>query len=633
MRATMARSFKKIKPPPPLTVSEWANQYRYLSPESAGNEAGKFNTDRAPYQKGMMDAASDPAVETITIMSAARIGKTEGIIQNVLGYHIHQDPSSSLTILPTFLLAKDWSKINVAPMVRDTPVLRKLVSDPRSKDGSNEILYKTFPGGYAIFAGANSPTSLSLLTVRLVNFDEIDQYPPSAGTEGDPLALGRVRASTYWNRKYIQTSTPTIKELSRIEAEFQRSSQQFFRVPCPFCKHRQILIFGPSSQFTKLAKGFLQFDKANLSWIHYQCENCKKPIDEKYKMQMLRGGRWEPEMPMIRDHAGFHLSALYSPFCTWAEIIKQWLDATQRQAHDELKVWVNKKLGETWEETKSIRIDEVGLAERREAYISAPAGVLVFTAGVDVQTDRLEVVVKGWGVNEESWFIQRRILYGSPELKDVWKLLEDFLDTPLELAGGLYRKIAGVCIDSSYCTEKVYDFCRRHRGRRVFATKGRAGWKLDIVGKVKRHDRGANFFIIGADVAKDKVYDRLAIEKPGPCYMHFNGDCDEDYFSQLSSEKLTIKKKNGYPIKVWQLISGRRNEMLDCEVLNLAAFMVIKPPMERLAKLMAEKIKQDSGQQSKQQSDTPAPAPQETASNESKSIHRRIRRPRRYLTI
>ena len=93
-------------------------------------------------------------------------------------------------------------------------------------------------------AGANSAASLASRPVRLVLLDEVDRFPPSAGTEGDPVKLAVKRSTTFWNRKVILTSTPTTKGASRIEAAWEESDQRVYEVPCPVCGGYQALAVG-----------------------------------------------------------------------------------------------------------------------------------------------------------------------------------------------------------------------------------------------------------------------------------------------------------------------------------------------------------------------------------------------------
>jgi phage terminase large subunit GpA-like protein len=229
--------YRALAPPPNVTVSQWADEFRVLSPEASA-EPGRWDTTRAPYQRGIMDAIHDPLIQTVVVMSSAQIGKTE-ILCNILGYCIDVDPGPILVVQPTLEMAEAFSKDRLDPMLRDTPVLRGKVSDARTRDASNTIRHKTFPGGHITLAGANSPASLASRPIRLLLYDELDRGEVTA--EGDPLALAEKRTTTFWNRKHIIVSTPGIKGISRIEAKFAESDQRYSFVACPHCGFRHRL--------------------------------------------------------------------------------------------------------------------------------------------------------------------------------------------------------------------------------------------------------------------------------------------------------------------------------------------------------------------------------------------------------
>ena len=213
-----------VAPPKRLSVSEWADEYRYLSAEASA-EPGKWRTDRAEYQRGMMDAFSDPKIHTVVVMSSAQIGKTE-LLNNIVGYFVDQDPSPMLMLQPTLEMGNTWSKDRLSPMIRDTRTLTDKISDSKARDSGNTILHKTFQGGHITIAGANSPASLASRPVRVVLADEVDRYPQSAGAEGDPLSLAFKRTTTFWNRKRMVVSTPTVKGVSRIEMAYEESDKR-----------------------------------------------------------------------------------------------------------------------------------------------------------------------------------------------------------------------------------------------------------------------------------------------------------------------------------------------------------------------------------------------------------------------
>jgi phage terminase large subunit GpA-like protein len=524
----------------------------------------------------MMDAFNNPNIEMVTLMTSSQVGKTE-IVNNIIGYYIEHDPSPMLLIMPTLEMGMAWSKDRFAPMLRDTPSLRGRVTDAKAKDSGNTILHKTFPGGHITVAGANSPASLASRPVRIVLFDEADRFPPSAGTEGDPVKLGTKRTQTFWNRKIFHTSTPTVKGVSRIESLWEESDQRYFYVPCPHCAHSQRLVWGQ-----------VKWEKNNLDSVHYECEKCQAHLVESDKHVMISRGVWLPMHPERTKHAGFHISELYSPWSTWRIVVENFLEAKKRP--ETLKVWINTTLGETWEDEESYSISDESLAARIEDYVYVPQGAVVLTAGVDVQDDRIECVVKGWGLSDESWFIEHKVFAGSPAKPEVWTMLDSYLRQTWKHETGVSLRIVSACIDSAgHFTQNVYGFVKPRQPRRIYAVKGMAGTGRQLVSKPSLNNRfRVMLFTLGVDTAKELIFARLQIEEFGPGYMHFNRKCDDEYFKQLTAEKQVTKFSKGFPTKVWMKVRSR-NEMLDCEVYALAAFTLLNAHMESLSRDLQER--------------------------------------------
>jgi phage terminase large subunit GpA-like protein len=561
------RAARGLKPPPRLTVSQWADANRYLSAESSADR-GKWRTDRAPYQRGMMDALSDPSIETVVIMSSAQIGKTE-VINNIIGFYIDQDPSPILVIMPTLEMGEAWSKDRLSPMLRDTPCLRGKLRDAKSKDSGNTLLHKVFNQGHITIAGANSPASLSSRPIRIVCCDEVDRYPQSAGAEGDPVNLAFKRATTFWNRKRILTSTPTIRGASRIESAYEASDQRRFYVPCPRCDQMQVLQW------------------RNLRWpdkapdaAYYECGSCRAPIHETEKMELLRRGVWVPEKPGS-NVAGFHISELYSPWVAWAEMAKGFIEA--KKLPETLKTWINTSLGETWEEEGEI-LDGEPLYNRREDYeAEVPAEVAVLTAGVDVQDDRIEFEVVGFAKDAVTYGIDYVTIRGNPATPEPWIELDRALMKKYTHELGTSLGIACAFVDSGgHHTQQVYRFCKPRSARWVYAVKGVSGAAKPIAGRPTKLRSGALLFPIGVDTAKENLYSHLRLEDFGPGYCHFPKlpQYDIEYFRQLTAEKIETKYKNGFPTKVW--VKRRpRNEALDCRVYAMAALEARRVDLDR----------------------------------------------------
>lgn len=599
-----------MRPRPRLTPSQWADSFRRLSSEASA-EPGRWDTGRAEYQRGMMDAVADPNVEQVIIMSSAQIGKSEALC-NVLGYYIDYDPCPMLIAQSTKEMAEAFSKDRVATMIRDTPVLAARVSDSKSRDSGNTILHKTFPGGHATIIGAESPSGLRSRPIRVLLMDEVDSYPASAGSEGDPVSLAIKRTTTFWNRKIILTSTPTVKGFSRIEAAFLETDQRRYFIPCPHCEEPHTLQWG-NVIWSKDSPA--QGDPSRAVFI---CPHCSKHYSTGQKNAAVRKGHWVAGAP-FKGKAGFHLNELYSPWRRLAETVRDFLESKSNP--ERLKTFVNTALGETWEDAGEV-VHDHELQERCETYAApVPARALYLTAGTDTQPDRLEVEVVAWGKGEESWSIDYHVIYGDPDIKEgtpgsPWDAHTDYVRRVWQHESGAEVSVSHTLIDSGgHNTTAVYEYCKRHKGDRIYPIKGKGG-DLPIVGgrqrtKTGKSVRPVDLFIIGVDNGKHAVMNRLRIKDPGPGYCHFPQGRDPEWFRQLTSEKLVTSYKKGRPTRKWELQSGRRNEALDCRVYAYAAFLVGAPQLDKVAfRLKADAARRGPLVVTKP-STTPTPAPEE----------------------
>ena len=519
----LARCAAVLKPPPELTLSQWADRYRVLSAESSA-EPGRWHTDKAPYQREIMDAIGDPHIRKVVIMSAAQIGKTDAFILNPLGYYMDYAPAPILVMQPTLDMGQTFSKDRLAPMIRDTPELRDKV-DVKSRYSGNTIMKKNFPGGHITIVGANSATGLASRPIKVLLADEVDRYPASAGTEGDPLSLAQKRQTTFWDKKTVIVSTPVLKGQSRIETEFNQSTREEWNVPCPACGHYQPLVWAN-----------VVFDREDPQGeVRYKCERCGEVLGEYQWKQAARRGRFVAENPGA-EARGFHLNTLASTFCGWKEIVQKFLVAKEQldQGNPEgMKVWVNTELGETWEEQGEV-VEDAELLGRRELYeADVPDGVLVLTAGIDVQDDRFEVEVVGWGVGKESW-----------GTRDRWE-------------------------------------------RKVWAIKGKGGSDVPFIRNPTTNNRvKAPLFTLGVDAGKALLYQRLRHQTKGPNYCHFpineEAGYDGDYFKGLTAEKMVVRFRKGRPVVTWELKDSKhkRNEPLDLRNYATAALEITNPVLQ-----------------------------------------------------
>ncbi len=517
----------------------------------------------------MMDAVNEPGVREVVFMTSAQIGKTE-ILNNILGYFVHQDPSPILFIQPTLDMAEAWSKDRLAPMIRDTDVLTGLFREAKTRNSDNTLLHKKFAGGHLTMAGANSPSSLASRPIRIVLLDEEDRYPVSAGSEGDPGSLAQKRTTTFWNRLLVSASTPTIEGESKIEARYRQSDMRQFFVPCPQCGAFQVLSWS-----------HIKFDKKDPASAYCECEHCKAKLQDSDKLWMLARGEWRAQAE-FDGIAGFHISEIYSPWVRWSEMVANFLKA--KRLPETLKVWVNTSLGETWKEATE-GVDPKGLLNRKENWGRiAPDGVAVITAGVDVQDDRLEAEIVGWGIGQESWSLQYHVLHGDPAQPKVWEELDRVLRQSMQRVDGSVLNIGCACVDTGgHHTQKVYEYCKAREAERIFAIKGASQTGKPLVSKFSRSNKlRVKLFTIGTDTAKQMIYSRLRIHQPGAGYCHFPAEYPEEYFRQLTSERVQTKFVNGHPSRIWVLPKGHRNEVLDCRVYALAALHILNPNLAAL---------------------------------------------------
>lgn len=408
--ATITRIFSDAiaaaVPQAELSISQWAGAYRFLAPERSARP-GRWRNEVVPYLAEIMDTVRQPGVLETVFVASAQIGKSE-CCNNVIGYFIHIEPSPILYLAEEEGKAQAWSKESFAPMIRETPVLKELIGDTRTRDSGNTIEDKSFPGGHIAVGWATSPATLSSRPRRVVLMDERDAYKPTK--EGDPAKLAEARAKTFPDRVVFKVSTPRDRlenppgsppdapRYSPIELEYENSDKRRYQVPCPQCGEYQVL---------KWAN--VVFDEEDPLAAVYLCEAKGCVIEHDSKAVMLARGRWVAEKP-FRGRAGFHIWEGYSPFVTWGEMARNFLEAKKNPAL--LKVFVNTELAEGWEDTTAqASVEDLEGRERFEGEL-LPPGVLCLTAGVDVQGDRLEAEKVGWGEDDETWSIDYKVFEG-----------------------------------------------------------------------------------------------------------------------------------------------------------------------------------------------------------------------------
>ncbi|MCK5932925.1 MAG: phage terminase large subunit family protein [Fulvimarina manganoxydans] len=551
-----------LMPSPSMTVSAWAEAHRVLPSTVA--RPGPWRTERTPYLRDVMDCLSeDSPFERVVLMAGSQVGKTEAGL-NWLGYVIDHAPGVALLVMPALSDTKRNVRVRIDPMIASSPRLRGRIGPARSRDGSNSLFRKVFPGGELIMTGANAASSLRSTPVRYLFLDEVDAYPGNVDDEGDVVDLAIRRTSTFRSqRKIFLSSTPKLAGASRINLAFQQSDQRRLFVPCFQC-----------GDYAPVTWSRIRWPKGERHKAALTCEACGGIAEDREKPRLLAEGEWRATATGDGKTAGFHLPGLLSPFESWADQALQHEQAGNDPVR--LQVWVNTVLGETWEDRGGDGLDGDTLATRQESVTeTVPAFACVLTGAVDVQGDRLEAKVMAWGPGEEAAVIALQRFPGDPSGPQVWQRLDEWLRREWASERGPSLPLRAVCIDTGgHHTRAAYDFCRPRGYRNVWAIKGHnQPGALPWPRQTPKAAPGAPpLFMVGVNALKDTIAARLSIAEPGPGKVHFTGVVPADYFDQLAAERRLTRHVHGRAIASWEKRPGvHRNEALDLFVYCLAA--------------------------------------------------------------
>lgn len=534
-----------------------------------------------PYAREPMDCANDKTVRSVCLMWASQTTKTT-TLENVLGYFVASDPAPILLVQPTVEMAQAWSKERFNATVRDTPVLRDIISDPKSRDAGNTIQLKTFPGGNIAIIGANAPAGLAGRPRRVVLLDEVDRYPASAGTEGDPVLLAIRRTESFWNSVIFMTSTPTVKGASRIEAEYEQTDKRKWFCPCPKCGHRQTLEWRQ-----------VKWDEGKPETARYECEKCEGRWTDAERVEAIRAGQWQPTAPFTGKR-GYFLNGICSPFkpkrgfaSKLHQAAVEFLEA-KAGGPEQLKTWTNTFLAETWEEAGE-KIDVGEIAARVENYKpdELPNEVALIVGGADVQKDRIEVEWVGVGDADETWGVDAVQIIGDTEKPETWQRLSHECERRFKRQDGVELRPVAIAIDIHFRPKMAREWCARH-GTRILAWPvfGIGGEQTDLTVKRFNKNWGQDTWSIATNQAKDVIFSRLKIDVPGPRYCHFPRHYKDAWFGQLTAEKAVTRFTKGFPKRIYEKASGARNEALDMRVYLLACLEILRPNIEAIRKTL-----------------------------------------------
>ncbi|MBF0448701.1 MAG: phage terminase large subunit family protein [Magnetococcales bacterium] len=602
------RAFYK---PPPLSLSKWAEENFYLSKESSYVEQ---SWKAFPYQVGILDCISNDDIEELDFIKSARVGYTKIILAAIAYFASHKRRNQAIW-QPVDGDAIEFVKTELSPMIRDIQALRDVAPWYGKKSSHDTLDQKMFTGSALFIRGGKSAKNYRRISVDVVYLDELDAFDKDVDGEGRPDKLAKKRNEGSVYKKFISGSTPKIKDNSLIEKRADQAKIFLrFYVPCPKCGILDHLKWGG-----KDVPYGVKWKDNDPETAYYLCKHCGDTFDQSEYLEIANQGRWqskegvwlgldglfrtkEGELAPTPHSVAFHIWTIYSELTEWSQIAREFIEI--KGDRPSLKTFVNTTLGESWKETESDRLEHTKLYERREHYqAQVPDGVLYLTVGIDTQDDRFEIQVDGWGIGEERWGIDFERLYGDPSRQEIWDQLAKVIRRQYTNKDGVIFNISLACQDhgGSY-SDEVNAFSKAMGLRFLVPVKGLSTYGNPVATWPReRNVKGVYLTGIGTDTAKDLLYQRLKITKPGPGYWHWpvSDAFDETYFKQLTAEECVAKWIKGGWRHIWDSFQ-RRNEAWDCSVYSLAAVRIAQQHMglnfEDLAQQM-EQINQSTSQE------------------------------------
>jgi len=561
-------------------------------PKSGPTGGGDYLLSRTPYARRIHQVLSPGhPCKRVVARVASQMFKTQTALNWICAI-ADQAPANILALQPTDGLAKRFSN-RISQAIRAVPVLREVFAAEKSRDKRNTSQAKDFRGDSTLYINtAGAAANLAEITARYVFIDEVDRMESNVDGEGDPVELAEARATQFQrNCKFYEVSSPTIKGFSKIDALYAMGTQETYHVPCPHCGHLHELVLENFHYERDPDSGFV--DKA---W--FVCPENGCIIEEHHKDAMLAdeamGGqaRWVAASRGDGETISVTMSAFYMPVgaVDWPYLARQYARAKERLArgdHEGMQVFYNTRLGLSYQNSESTTTAKQ-LQDRAEAYTPrvVPERALVVTMAVDTQLHRLEVQIEAWGPGMEHWVIDYIVLHGSPAdppdaPNSVWRRLDEIRRTPLAHASGSKPiMISAYGIDAGGSnTQDVYNYgaARKPFGCTVLHGANRPNRpimgsmpsRVDIEWGGTKIPGGVELWLVGTDVAKDYLFNRMALND-GAGAMHFHDQLPAEWFEGLVVEQPRVRYAKGRTIREWIKPAGARNEPLDLSVYNLA---------------------------------------------------------------
>lgn len=592
IKAVVRLGLESLRAEPPQRLGDWARDHFKLAGESSHTKGAWVAW---AFQVGILDFMSDDQIEELDVMKAKRVGYTK-MVTAYIAYNVAHRRRKQALWQPTDDDRDSYVKSEIDPVLDPLTGVPAVNKARRRGKGAREetIKYKPFRDSALHLLGGKASRAYRRITVAVAILDEISKFDRSIEKSGPPrgLARGRLEGAPY--PKLVCGSTPLLKGLCHIEDAVEEAEGLVrFHIECKHCGAEHPLQWGGKDK----AHGF-KWERGSPASVRHVCPHCRASITQADYMPggTPVGGAWVCERTgkrygpdrVWRDNKGMpcrpprslavHVWTAYSPQRAWTDIVTEFenaLKALEKGDVGPMQLFVNETLGETWE-LAGERTDEHALQARAEPYklCTVPRGALILTAGVDVQRNRWEITVYGWGRGLESWVVDVAVLEGNPAVDEEWSAVLEYLQRRYpQDAGGLTMGISATSIDSSDQTQAVYSWVSKaqHMLKGLRAIKGEGTDGVAILGpsslqevnwRGRKVARGIKLWRVGVDSAKDLLLGQLSIQQPGPGYVHFSDELPREFYEQLTAEQRVLARVNGREAYRW--IKRRpRNEQLD----------------------------------------------------------------------
>ena len=569
-------ALRSLMPPEDLTVSQWAEHYRVLDSKAAALP-GPWRNEKTPYLVAIMDELLNYETEEIVFCKPSQVGGTE-VIMNILGYIIQQDPSPTLAVYPSDILADSIYKNRILPMIMASPTILERYHENESTQSELQ-----FDGMYLSLTGSNSPANLASKAIRFLFLDEVDKYPGASKKEADPISLARERTKTFHNRKIFMTSTPTLRTGHIWKALEGCDIIKHYFVPCPHCGKYIELKWADIS----LPKDETMSYADRAEFAVYVCPECAAIITDQHKPQMLRYGEWRTvqENTKYARKVGFWMNTFYSPFVRFSEIAKEFL--MSKDDPDLFQNFTNSWLAEPWEDTKLKTSKDLVMERQTElAEFTVPDWTKLLTAGVDVQENSVYWTIRAWG----DFLTSQNVAHGQAYS---FKEVEQIMNLEYRTESGAMAIVNLCLIDSGYEADAVYDFCALNaewaKPAKGSSNPMQSHFKLSTVNKDASKAYGMDLVIVDGGKYKDMIASRMHRKNGNGSWMVYKG-CDEEYAEQVTAEhKILVKNGNSKPRLEWvPKHSHADNHYLDAEVYAMAAADTLGVRMLHLQNIQEE---------------------------------------------